>query len=188
MELGQQQQRLADLHLYLYRRPLHPELFHIHRSQAVQQPGYNAQIWVIGLGHVVTFQAGQRVVTELTSVSSPTLPQRGLVEQFKFRGERDYTMRWPDGLRFILSSQVETLSEHLFRATHQDLVRHARDSAIFVSFDQWSSGGLEAFSYIEYETMAREFHVSAFHAFPDDLTLVKTQTIFEVGPRTQGKG
>lgn len=182
MELGQQQQRLADLHLYLYRRPLHPELFHIHRSLQVQQPSYHAQVWVIGLGHVVTFQSGQRVVTELASATSPTLPQRGLVEQFKFRGERDYTMRWPDGLRFILSSQVEVLSEHLFRATHQDLLQHALDRGLFVVFDQWSLGGLDAFTYIEYETLAREFQVNAFHAFPEDLTLVKTQTIFEIGP------
>ena len=42
------------------------------------------------------------------------------------------------------------------------------------------SRGLTPFTFIDYEAKPTELHVFAFHAFPDDLTIVKTQSIFEL--------
>ena len=44
----------------------------------------------------------------------------------------------------------------------------------------WAYGDLVPFTYIDHEARDREFHVHAFHAFPQDRTLVKTQSIFEL--------
>ena len=63
MELGQTIQRVADLKFVLYRRPLHPELFHIHQSRHLARAAYQADIWVMGLSHVVTVQSNGRCLT-----------------------------------------------------------------------------------------------------------------------------
>jgi hypothetical protein len=182
VELGQTKQRIDDLHFYLYQRALHPELFHIHQVQHVDQRRYHAEIWIVGLAHVVTIQYGKNFVTELIADESDVLPKAALATSFRFRGERDHCQNFPEGLRYMLSSQVEKMSANLFPSSHRDLLRYAQKRGMFVKFNEWEQDGLAPFTFIDYEAREREFHVHAYHAFPEDLTLLKTQSIFELGP------
>ena len=61
-----------------------------------------------------------------------------------------------------------------------DLLRHAAKRGQFHVFEQWAESDLAPFSYIDHEARDSEFHVHAFHAFPAERTLVKTQSIFEL--------
>jgi len=134
----------------------------------------------MGLSHAVTFQGGGGCVTELTCDESDLLPANGLAASFRMRGERDHTEPAMDGVRYLMSSQVERLTQNLFEATHRDMVRHSQQRGLLVSFDEWAADGPAPFTYIEHEARHREFHVYAYHAFPDDLSIVKTQSIFEI--------
>jgi hypothetical protein len=55
---------------------------------------------------------------------------------------------------------------------------------MFVSFDDQAQGGLAPFSFIDFDARDHELHIHAFHAFPEEQTLLKTQSIFEIGPPT----
>jgi hypothetical protein len=182
VEQRQTKQRVDDLHFYLYERALHPELFHIHQVKHLKQRRYHAEIWVIGLGHLVTVRFGKQDLTELVFEASELLPKAGLVTSFRFRGERDHSQSFQEDARFILSTQVERMSANLFPASHRDLVRYAQKRGMFESFDDWECDGLSPFTFIDYEAREREFHVHAYHAFPEGQTLLKTQSIFEIGP------
>jgi hypothetical protein len=168
------------MQFFLYRRPLHPELFHIHQERRVSSRRYHANIWIMGLTHAVTVQAGDRILTELTADDHELLPQAGRVMSFRFRGERDHHEPFDDGIRYILSTQVERLSPNLFNATHRDLVRYAANRGMFLKFEEWADDGPEPFTFIDYEVRDQELHVQAFHAFPADYTILKTQSIVEV--------
>ncbi len=184
MELGQTLQRVSDLKFVLYNRALHPELFHIHKSRHLARAAYQADIWVTGLSHVVTVQSAGRCVTEVTSDDIEVLPQNGLVTSFQFRGERDHLEKLDDGMRYILSTQVERMSQNLFHASHRDLMRYASTRGMLVTFDDWAEGDNPVpFTFIAFEPRDRELHVQSFHAFPADYTIVKTQSIIEVGGR-----
>ncbi len=182
MELGKTQQRIDDLYFYLYNRPLHPELFHVYAARRINRARYQADICIIGLSHLITVQFGGRFITELTASQNELLPKAGLVTSFRFRGERDHDEGCEGGLHYMMSSQVERMSGNLFEACHRDLIRHAKRRGLLKRFEQWSSEGLVAFTFIDYEAREREFHVHAFHAFPEDHTLLKLQSIFEIGP------
>lgn len=186
MELGRAKVAVGQLNFFLYDRGLHPELFRIDRNQHFYQPFYQASIWIAGLAHVVTVHATRWSLTELVSAPSDLLPQRGLLANFPFRGERDHSVDFSNGRHYIMSSQVEQMSEHLFRATYKDLVRTARRRGLFVSFRRWAVNGLAPFTYIDYEARQGELHIHAFHAFPEELTLLKTQSIFEAVRRKYG--
>ncbi len=184
VELGQTLTRVADLKFALYHRPLHPELFRIHQSRHLDRGSYHADIWVIGLSHVVTVQSGGRCVTEVTTDDVEMLPQNGLVTSFQFRGERDHQEDFDDGLRYILSTQVERMNQNLFHASHRDLLHYGSNRGILTLFHEWTEvDGLVPFSLVDYEARDREFHVQTFHAFPADFTIIKTQSIVEVGQR-----
>lgn len=188
MELGQALQRVTDLKLVLYRRPIHPELFHIHQSRHLERLAYQADIWIMGLSHVVTVQAAGRCVTEVTADDIEVLPQNGMVTSFQFRGERDHLETFDDGMRYILSTQVERMSQNLFHASHRDLLNYAATRGMMVRFDDWAeNGALVPFTFIDFEARDKELHVQAFHAFPADYTILKTQSIIEVGNKPQPK-
>ncbi len=168
------------MYFYLYERPLHPELFHIHQVKHVEHRLYNAEIWIAGLSHVVTVQFGNQSMVEVVADSDELLPQNGLVTSFRFRGERDQSHVFNGGVHYILSSQVERMTTNLFPSSHRDMVRYGQKRGMFQSFDEWESDGLAPFTFIDFEAREREFHVHAYHAFPEGQTLLKTQSIFEI--------
>ncbi|MHC4697255.1 MAG: DUF2617 family protein [Planctomycetota bacterium] len=174
-------QRVEDLQFCLYERAIHPELFHIHRVKRVEQARYHAEIWIVGLTHVVTVQCGDQVLTELIAEDTELLPKVGLATSFRFRGERDHAQSFANDMKYILSTQVERMTPQLFPATHGDYVHYAHNRGLFVSFDEWAVDGPAPFTFIDFDARDHEFHVHAFHAYPEELTLLKTQSIFEVG-------
>jgi hypothetical protein len=182
VEQGQVIQRIDDLQYYLYERPLHPELFRIDQVKRIEHRRYRAEIWITGLSHVVMVHHSRQCLTELITDESDVLPKLGLATSFPFRGERDLAQSFGDNMRYILSTQVERMTPNLFPSSHGDLMRYAQQRGIFVSFDDCESDGMSPFTFIDFEAREREFHVHAFHAFPDSTTLLKTQSIFEVGP------
>ncbi len=175
------------MQFFLYRRQIHPELFHIHQERRVSARRYEATFWIMGLTHAVAVQAGDRVLTELTADDQELLPQAGCALTFRFRGERDQVEDFEDGVRYILSSQIEKLSPNLFNATHRDLVRYGSTRGIFLPFHDWADNGPEPFSFLDYEVRDSELHVQSYHAFPADCTILKTQSIIEIGPVPKAK-
>lgn len=183
MERGQLKNRVDDLHLYLYERALHPELFEIHRVARVQQRRYQAEIWLLNLSHVVTFQTLKGHVTELVFPPGELLPKAGLATSFRFRGERDHHQTLATGVTYILSTQVERMTTQVFPSSYRELARHAQRKGLsaFPNGEEDVENG-SPFSYVDFEPRDHEFHVYAFHVFPSDLTILKTQSIFELEP------
>ena len=185
LELGLTKQRSTDLHFYLYRRALHPELFHIYVDKHLVFGDFQADIWISGLSHLVTVVSKTNIVTELAVAPSDLLTDRSLVTQFRFRGERDFQYRFNDELRYIFSSQIEEMTEHIFRTTYRDLVRYAQKKGLFVPYPHWATNGMEPFSYIDYETRQHELHIHAYHVFPGEWRILRTQSIFETPPESR---
>jgi len=186
VERGQTKQRVEELHFCLYQRAIHPELFRIQRVQRVEQRRYQAEIWVVGLAHVVTVQYGKSILTELITEGNDLLPKVGLATSFRFRGERDHSQSFSDGAKYILSTQVERMTPQLFPATHRDYLHYARNRGLLVEFDEWTHDGLVPFTFIDFDARDSEFHVHAFHIFPEEMTLLKTQSIFEIPKLSAG--
>jgi hypothetical protein len=177
-----------ELHFSLYQRALHPELFHIYLAKRVEHRLYNAEIWIVGLAHVVTVEFRDGSLTEVVAEPSELLPRAGLANTFRFRGERDYSQTFPGGLQYILSTQVERMTANLFPATHRDLTADGQRRGLFQSFEDWTENEFVPFTLMDYEARDAEFHVHAFHVFPSELTIVKTQSIFETERRRRFNG
>jgi len=180
MSIGQKQ-RLSSLRFYLYDRPLHPELFDIYQDHHIVKNGYEAQVWVTGCSHVIGFFRDRLALVELIADADAELPERGRLVELPFRGERDHECKRAEGINYMMNFQVETMSPSVYSRTHHDLARHGGRRGLFVPFPMWMANSLTPFTYIDYEAKPNELHVFAFHAFPEELTMVKTQSIFELG-------
>ena len=80
----------------------------------------------------------------------------------------------------MMNFQVENMSVNLYQATHDDLTNMARKRGMLVSYPQWSHGEQAPFSYIDYEARQRELQLHAFHAFPEQQTVIKSQSLFDI--------
>ncbi len=180
MSIGQKQS-LATLRFYLFDRPLHPELFEIHDDQVIATPSYEAHIWVVGCTHVISFYRAEQSLVEVLAESDSPLPTRGRILEMPFRGEKDHNRKRTGGINYMMNFQAESMSADVYSRTHHELARSATRHGLFVPFPTWMSRSLTPFTYISYDARPNELHVMAFHAFPDDLTIVKTQSIFELG-------
>jgi hypothetical protein len=179
MSIGQKQ-RLATLRFLLYERPLHPELFDIHHDHRIVKPSYEAQIWVTGCAHVIGFFRGRESLVEVLAGPDAQLPQRGRLLDIPLRGERDHERKRSGAIGYMMGFQVETMSPDVYSKTHHDLARLGSRRGLFVPFPMWMSRSLIPFTYVDYDAKPNGLHVFAFHAFPDDLTVIKTQSIFEL--------
>lgn len=171
---------LKELTFNLYQRPLHPELFTIFRNVQFFQGDYEVNIWVTGCSHVVSVFHSRHCMTELICQPGQTLPTRGLIDRFPFRGEKKSRCCWADNFKYMMNFQVEAMSANLYRQTHKDLVKMTKKRGIYVPFPNCSNGLLIPFSYIDYEASWNELHINTFHAFPEKQTIIKTQSLFDM--------
>ncbi|MHC4260285.1 MAG: DUF2617 family protein [Planctomycetota bacterium] len=170
---------VEELTFSLFQRPLHPELFQIYAKRELKNKKYEACIWVTGCTHVATVHFGDICLSEVVSTPGQVLPQRGLIERFQFRGPRSHKCTLNRGISYMTDFQVEKMSANLYRQSHADLKRFARNRGLFVKFPTLEVGGLPPFCYIDFEAKQGELHVHTFAAYPDQVTMIKTQSLFE---------
>ena len=142
--------------------------------------GYEAQIWVTGSTHVIGFYRDKVSLIEALAEDDNLLPQRGLLFELAMRGEKAHESKRWDGINYLMNFQIESMSPMVYNQTHHDLARLGARRGLFVPFPEWTHQGLTPFSFIDYEAKPNELHVFAFHAFPENLAIVKTQSLFEL--------
>jgi len=171
---------VSKLRYFLYDRPVHPEFFDIYHDHRIIKPGYEAHIWATGCTHVISFFRDTSCLVELTSAEEAELPGKGLLVSLPFRGEKDHQHSRTGGINYMMNFQVESMSPAVYSKTHHELARLGSKKGLFVPFPAWMSGTLTPFTYIDYDAKPNELHIFTFHAFPHDLAVVKTQSIFEL--------
>ena len=170
---------IEELTFNLFQRPLHPELFQIYAKRQIKTDKYEAFIWVTGCTHAVSVFSRDLCLSEVISAPGQLLPRRGLIERFQFRGPRTHKCTISRGLSYMTDFQIERMSPNLYRQSFSDLERFSRNRGIFVKFPSVENDGLHPFSYLDFEARKSELHVHAFSAYPDQVTMIKTQSLFD---------
>lgn len=172
--------KVAELVFQLYGRPLHPELFEVHDSQTAKRGKYRAKIDITSAGHVVTWQYGGLTLTEVATSSHHPLPERRRLMSHRLRGHRNDRVPCRGGVCYQTSFQLEPVEPEIFWTFQQELCQDALHQGMLHKFDSNGRMALGAISYINIETRNKSLLVQAFHTFPDDCAIVKSQSLFEV--------
>jgi len=171
--------KVAELVFQLYGRALHPELFEICASRSIERGGYRAEVTITSAGHVVTWRREGLTLCEVaTSVAQP-LPQKRRLLSHRLAGERSDRMECRGGMTYQTCFQLETVAPEVFWTFQQELCSEGIKHGLFHRFESGGRLALGAISWLTIETRAKSLLVQAFHTFPDDLAIVKSQTLFE---------
>src|SRR2546427_6525962 len=119
------QRRSGGLTLLLYQRTVHPELFKILATEQVSRRAYEADIWLIEGGHVISLTAGKNTLTEVIITSNEPLTDRGLLQSIPCRGEKYHEMTAGGNIRYMISTQEEQLTQTLYDATRSEIATYA---------------------------------------------------------------
>ena len=172
--------RVTDLVFQLYGRVLHPELFEIHASRSIERGGYTATVAITSAGHLVSWRKDGLILTEVAASASQPLPQKRRLFSYRLLGERSDRMECRGGACYQMCFQLETVAPELFWTFQQELCTDGGRHGLLHKFESGSRMALGAVSWMSIETKTKSLLVQAFHTFPDDLAIVKSQTLFEL--------
>ncbi|MEX0712813.1 MAG: DUF2617 family protein [Pirellulales bacterium] len=172
--------KVAELVFQLYGRSLHPELFEVYCSRTVKRGEYEATIDITSAGHVVTWRYHGLTLTEVAASAQHPLPQKRRLLSYRLKGERSDRMECRGGARYQVSFSLEPVEPEVFWTFQQELNHDGERQGMLHRFNSSGRMALGALSYINVETRNRHLLVQAFHTFPDDYAIVKSQSMFEI--------
>lgn len=172
--------KVAELVFKLYGRALHPELFDVRESRVIERGEYSVKLDITGAGHVVTWKYQGLTLTEVAADVAQPLPLKRRLMSYKLRGRRHDRMECRGGATYQTNFELETVEPELFWAFQQELTRDAERRGLLYCFNTGHRLSMGALSFIGVESRQRTLSVQAFHTFPDDYAIVKSQTLFEI--------
>lgn len=171
--------RVNDLVFQLYGRPLHPELFDILATRKIRREDYELTLWVTRTGHVVTWENRDVFLAEVTAAAQQELPEGRRLLNYRLRGEHSGKLPCAHGVHYQMSFQVETLAPEIFLHVQDEILADGAKNGLLHNFRPHDRLTLTPVSYLAVETRADCLFLSAFHTFPDDNAVVKSQTLIE---------
>lgn len=171
--------RVADVVFRLYSRPLHPELFDVLTSRTVERDGYTLSVQLTQCGHILTWMDGQVHLTELTATADMELSEVGRQLGHKLDGGQSAKCKLDGRVRYQVSSQVEVLEHEQFVHLHEELAADGARKGLVYHCKRGNRLGLSPLGVVITQTVPSGLSTSAFHTFPDELALIKTQSLIE---------
>ncbi len=180
MSVGFARPNSSNLVFQVYGRSVHPELFQTFAALQIWQQTYNAKIQICDAGHVVCFREGGTTVTEVTATRQQSLPQQKRFLDRRLKGCRDEAVQFDGGLRYSASYQLEKLDPEVYLNAHDELLKDCRRAALFHRFPAASRLAPGPISLIRTEADTQTLLIHAYHTFPENCVVVKTQSLFEL--------
>lgn len=171
--------RVADLVFHLYGKPLHPELFDILAMRKIQREDYELTIKITRTGHVISWDNPELVLTEVATAADEPLPDQRCLLRQRLRGEHSAVLDASKGITYQTSFQVETLTQEIFLHVHDEILADGGKRGLLHNFQPNHRLALAPLGFITAEARARCLLLTTFHTFPDEHTIVKSQTLIE---------
>jgi hypothetical protein len=172
--------KVAELTFQLYGRPLHPELFQVYETCTIERGGYTAKIDITSAGHVVTWRYAGLTLTEVAASAHHPLPKMRRLLAYGLKGQRTDRVECRGGVCYQMSFQLEPTPPEVFWTFHQELADQGLRQGLMHHFNSSGRIALGALSYVNLEARNRSLLIQAFHTFPDDYAIVKSQSLFQL--------
>jgi hypothetical protein len=172
--------KIAELTFQVFGRALHPELFEVYCSRHIERGDYSATVNITSAGHVVTWRYQGLTLTEVAAAANHPLPKKRRLLSYRLTGQRNDHIKCRGGAVYGTDFSLEPVEPEVFWTFQQELSLDGTRYGMLHKFDSSGRMALGALSYIHIESRNRSLRVQAFHTFPDDYAIVKSQSLFEI--------
>jgi hypothetical protein len=171
--------RVSELVFQLYGRPLHPELFDILAQRKIQRADYELTVWITRTGHVLTWSNRDVLLSEVAAAADQDLPHKRRLLHHRLRGEHNSQLAAAHGIHYQTSFQVEVLPPEIFVHVHEEILTDGAKRGLLHNFPAQHRLSLSPLGFVAIESRASCLFLSSFHTFPDEFTVVKSQSLIE---------
>jgi hypothetical protein len=169
--------RVADVVFRLYDRPLHPELFDAVAAKTVVRDGRRITVRLTRTGHTLGWTDGTIHLEEVTATADQELPEAGVRLVHRFEGARGRCAF--AGVTYQTLAHVEVLDPEQFVHLHAELVADGERKGLVYHCKQGNRVGLSPLGVVIVEALPQCLSATAFHTFPDEFAVLKTQSLIE---------
>jgi hypothetical protein len=180
MSLTAARPRVHDLVFQLFNRPLHPELFEILAERRVERDDQRLTVRITRAGHVITWEHNDVWLTEVAAAAADMLPTDGRLMSCRLRGEHLAEVESTPSVRYQMSVQVETLPLEIFLHIHDEIVADGAKRGFLHNFQPNHRLALAPLGFVTLEGRHDCLVIHAFHTFPDEHTVIKSQSLIEL--------
>jgi hypothetical protein len=140
--------------------------------------GLYGNIQITNAGHVVTWQYDGLTLTEVAASAQHPLPQRRRLISHRLKDSCSDDLECRGGITYHVDFSLEPVARETFWHYQKELTQVGAREGLLHCFEPSGRFGLGAMSYINVESRDRSLRVQAFHTFPDDYAIVKSQSVF----------
>lgn len=180
MDTSTARPKVAQLTFQLLGRSVHPELFHIYKTHRIEREQFSARIDITADGHVVTWAAGESLLTEIASSAHQLVPATNRLLALPLRHRAQDSVSVGKSFQYKYKFELERVSATMLLSIQKQLSEASKDHELIHVFDSNGRIAIGGLSFVHVETRLRSLHVQAIHTFPDDLSLVKTESTFSL--------
>lgn len=174
--------KVAQLTFQLLARSVHPELFHIFRSQTIVRDRYSARINITADGHSITWTSGKATYTEVASSTHQLLPGGPRIVSAPLTRRLKDRIQLDNGVEYSYEFELDRVPGEMFWMIQNQLGQAAKDNQLIHFFNASGRVAIGGFSFVHSSARQNSFHIQAVHTFPDDQALLKTETTFSIRP------
>lgn len=178
--------RVGELLFRVYQRALHPDWFATRAHRRLAHKKWTADVRIVDGGHAITWSAGESRVSEVLSASDTALPDLGQLFRSPVRHERSTSLAPGGGIQYQVCFEAERVDRLVFSHVCDELVLDASDHCLIHRARASNRMAPQPLSYIWLDATTRRLSVFCVHTFPDELALVRTQSLFELASSDSG--
>jgi hypothetical protein len=98
---------------------------------------------------------------------------------YRMRGEHSGSLACAHGVSYQMSFQVETLAPDIFLYVQDEIIADGQKRGLLVNFQPRHRLTIAPVSFVTADARAGCLIVSSFHTFPEENTVVKSQSMIE---------
>ena len=169
----------ADMVLRTFERSIHPELFESTAQCTIRFRGNKASLRIGPTGHQLEFRTSNVAVTEVAATKHEDFPLSRKVIDRRLIGYRTHMLDLPE-VRYHCSYQLEHVPLDVYLQLHREFETDAQNATLSAVFPGSSTGSPDCISLLKCDILNEGLVVHAFHTFPDNAAVLRTQTLFEL--------
>lgn len=172
--------RIGDLSFQVFSRSIHPDWLNVRRHVRYTQAGWEADIRIIDGGHAVVWSSGAVRLSEVLAGTETALPEPGLLFHSSVRHERSTSLRPVERIEYQTCFSAERIDTEVFAHLSDELTLNPARGGLFHRYSPRNRMAPSPLTRLYVEAKPRGLSIQAFHTFPEERAIVRTQSLFEL--------
>jgi hypothetical protein len=181
MNLNSNSLKVAEKRLVVLAQALDADWFNGRRHRRLNLfDGWSADLWIHETGHAVIFSNRKIALTEILINSDFQIPENRVIWQ-RVPLHEDFATIQPGGsIEYQLNYELETADPSIFRYLSQELQLKSSSDDLVWQPDPRNRMQQSPIVKVHIESGPQYLSVQTYHTFPQELAILRTQSLFEL--------